>query len=474
MVFLDNMHFPEVSCRRFGFNCRKDKLMRKFFRVLAIILFVLVFLGTLVFLYVKSKPKTVPVKTVLPVKMDIVKKTVVTGSIVARREVEVKAQLSGIIDEVMVEAGDSVKKGQVLARLFLIPNLIRVNEAEARVKKAHIAIEDTNKTFERVKRRYEASIKGGSLLTQKQSPNLIKLHLAEKDLNQAKLNLEDARNTYDRDKTLMAKKIIPESSFQNTLLELSKAGEEHDKAEKYYKMVRAETLDITEEEYQKAEMERKQAMEELAAAQSNLQLIREGVTPSTKDESNTLIRATIDGSVLEVPVKEGSLVVETSTQSSGTTIAVVADMTDMIFEGNVDEAEVGKLRKGMPLILTIGAIENRSFEARIEHIAPKGKEINGTIQFELRANVVLKADIFIRSGYSATADIVLEKRKNILAIDEGNLLFDKNAVFVEVPTDSGQFERRKIETGLSDGINIEVLSGLAIGEHIKVQGGGKY
>ncbi len=447
--------------------------MKKLFRILLFILFLLLFTGTLVFLYVKSRPKTAPVKTVSPVMMDIVKKTVVTGSIVARREVEIKAQLSGIVDEIMVEAGDSVKKDQVLARLFLIPNLLRVNEAETRVKKAYIALEDTNKTFERVKRRYEASIKGGSLLTQKQSPNLIKLHLAEKDLNQAKLSLQDAQNTYDREKELMDKKIIPESSFQNTRLQLSKAREEYDKAETFYTMVRTETFDATEEEYQKAEIERKQAMEELAAAQNNLQLIQEGVTPSTKDKSNTLIRATIDGAVLEVPIKEGSLVVETSTQSSGTTIAVVADMTDMIFEGNVDEAEVGKLRLDMPLVLTIGAIENRSFGARIEHIAPKGKEISGTIQFGLRAKVVLEATYFIRSGYSATADIVLEKRENVMAIDEGNILFKENDVLVEVQTGPRQFERRKIETGLSDGIHIEVVSGLAPGEYIKVQGGGK-
>jgi HlyD family secretion protein len=446
--------------------------MKKLFRVFAVLAFILMFIGTLAFLYVKSKPNVSPVKTVSPVKMDIVKKTVVTGSIVARREIEIKAQLSGIVDEIMVEAGDAVIKGQVLARLFLIPNLVRVNEAETRVKKAILVLEDANKTFERVKRRYEASIEGGSLLTQKQSPNLIKLHLAEKDLNQAQLTLQDAQNTYDRDKELMAKKIIPESSFQNTVLQLSKAREEHDKAEKYYKMIRNETLDTTEEEYQKAEIERKQAMEELAAAQNNLQLIQEGVTPSTKDKSNTLIRATIDGSVLDVPVKEGSLVVETSTQSSGTTIAVLADMTDMIFEGNVDETEVGKLRLGMPLVLTIGAIENRTFKARIEQIAPKGKEVSGTIQFGLRATVFLEEGYFIRSGYSATADIVLEKRENVLAIDEGNLLFGGNDVFVEVQTNGQQFEKRKIETGLSDGIHTEVVSGIALEESIKVQSGG--
>jgi len=442
--------------------------MKKFFRMFAILLFILMFLGTLVFLYIKSRPKIALVKTVSPVVMDIVKKTVVTGSIVARREVEMKAQLSGIIDEVMVDAGDTVKKGQVLARLVLVPNLVRVNEAEARVKKGRLALEDANKTFERVKRRFEASINGGNLLTQNQSPNLIKLHLAEKDFNQAKLNLQDAQDTYAREKELMAKQIIPKSSFQATLLQLSKAREEYDKTETYYQMVRAETVDATEEEYQQAEMKQKQALEELAAAQSNLQLIQEGVTPKTRYKSNTLIRATIDGSVLDVPVKEGSLVVETSTQSSGTTIAIIADMTDMIFEGNVDETEVDKLHQGMPLILTIGAIENRLFEAKIEQIAPKGKEIDGTIQFGLRAKVILEEDYFIRSGYSATADIVLEKREKVLAIEEGNLIFHKNGVFVAVQTAPQQFEKRKITTGLSDGIHIEVLSGLAPGEQIKV------
>jgi len=266
----------------------------------------------------------------------------------------------------------------------------------------------------------------------------------------------------------MAKQIIPKSSFQATLLQLSKAREEYDKTETYYQMVRAETVDATEEEYQQAEMKQKQALEELAAAQSNLQLIQEGVTPKTRYKSNTLIRATIDGSVLDVPVKEGSLVVETSTQSSGTTIAIIADMTDMIFEGNVDETEVDKLHQGMPLILTIGAIENRLFEAKIEQIAPKGKEIDGTIQFGLRAKVILEENYFIRSGYSATADIVLEKREKVLAIEEGNLIFHKNGVFVAVQTAPQQFEKRKITTGLSDGIHIEVLSGLAPGERIKV------
>ena len=443
--------------------------MKRLLRILVILLFILIFLGTLAFLYVKSRPKTAPIRTVSPVVRDIVEKTVVTGSIVARREVEIKAQLSGVIEDVMVDAGDTVQKDQVLAKLDLIPNLIRVNEAETRVKKARIARQDAVQTFERVQRRYEASMKGGSLLTERQSPNLIKLHLAETDLKQARLNLEDAQDTYDREKVLTDKQVLSESIFQDTILQLSKAREEHQKADTYYQMVRAETLDTIEEEFQKADIDLHQAREELKAAQSNLQLIQEGATPDTREKSNTLIRATISGAVLDVPVKEGSRVVETSTQSAGTTIAIVADMDDMVFEGNVDETEVGKLHLGMPLILTIGAIEKKTFAAEIEHIAPKGKEISGTIQFGLRARVVLDKDFFIRSGYSANADIVLEESKNVLTLAEGNLIFKDKDVFVDVATGPQKFERRKIQTGLSDGIHIEVISGLSRTDRVKVQ-----
>jgi len=445
--------------------------MKRLIRILVIMLFVFLFVGTLVFLYVKSRPKAAPVKTVTPVVKDIVQKTVVTGSIVARREVEIKAQLSGIVDEVTVEAGDSVRKGDVLAKLVLIPNLIRVNEAEVRVKNAHLALEDANKTFERVKRRYEASMEGGSLLVDNPSPDLIKLRLAETELKQAQLNLQDAQDSYDREKPLMDKKVISASLFQDTVLQLSIAKEAFQKADTYYKMVRAETLDTIEEAYQKANIEQRQAMEELTAAQNNLQLIQEGATPKTKDRSNTLIRATIDGMVLEVPVKEGTLVVETSTQSTGTTIAVVADMSDMIFEGHVDETEVDKLHAGMPLIVTIGAIEDKTFAAEIEYIAPKGEDVSGTIQFGLRAKVALDRNYFIRSGYSANADIVLEERKNVLALEEGHLIFTEEGVFADVQTGPHHFERRAITTGLSDGIHIEIVSGLNQGDAIKVQAG---
>ncbi len=443
--------------------------MKKFIRLLSILLFILLFVGTLVFLYFKSRPQPRPVRTVSPVYMDIVQKTVATGTLLARREVEIKPQLSGVIDELFVETGDTVKKGQVLAKIRLIPNLVRINDAEARVTMASISLEDAEKTHRRVEKRFKTALKNGMPAEDGQSPNLIKLNRAEAELKQADLTLTDAEDDYRREKRLLTEKVVSQSSFQDTSILLSKARDAQKKALAYYEMVVAATVDDTEEEFQKAEMDLRQAREELAAANNNLQLIREGITEATSDKTNTLVRATIDGMVLELPVKEGANVVETSIQSSGTTIAVVADMADMIFEGNLDETEIGKIQAGMPLVLTIGAIDNETFEAEIEHIAPKGKEISGTIQFGLRAKVIINDHFFIRSGYSASADIVLEKQENVMAVEEGNILFQENGLFVERQTEPGSFEKRKIETGLSDGIHIEVVSGLTAGDRIKVQ-----
>jgi len=212
-------------------------------------------------------------------------------------------------------------------------------------------------------------------------------------------------------------------------------------------------------------------MEEVESAENNLELIREGQTKETGNETNTLIRSTIDGMVLDVPVEEGNSVIESNTFNDGTTIASVADMGEMIFKGNIDETEVGKIREGMNLILTIGAIEEESFNARLEHISPKGVEENGAIQFEIRADVQLKETSFIRAGYSANADIVLDRRDSVMVIQESLLQFDEDTAYVEVETGSQQFEKKVVEIGLSDGINIEVLSGLTKEENIKINSG---
>jgi HlyD family secretion protein len=216
-------------------------------------------------------------------------------------------------------------------------------------------------------------------------------------------------------------------------------------------------------------MSLQQAKEDLKAAENHLQLIKEGVTKESDNASNTLIRSTINGMVLDVPVEIGNSVIETNTFNPGTTIAVVADMTDMIFEGKVDETEVGKIRTGMNIELTIGAIDKERFDAVLEYIAPKGVEENGAIQFEIKAKVRLKETQFIRAGYSATADIVLEKKDSVMAIPESVLKWDdEDSAFVEVKTgEEGQWEKKYVDLGISDGINIEIVSGLNEEDEIK-------
>lgn len=444
-------------------------MIKNFFRIAALLCLVMVVVGTLFYLYRRSQPEKIIHQTVAPVTMDIIKKTVASGSVMPRKEIEIKSQISGVIDQLPVESGDMVQKGNVLAKIKLIPSMLRVNDAETRLKKSRIMLEDALQTHERVKKRYEQAVSKGEINLKKESPHLLKLNQADLELNTARLNLTDAEKDYQRQKELFDQSIIPATDFQDSQLQLDRTKEAYSKALQNYRMLKAETLDITETELQSAQINLKATKEEFAAAENNLQLISEGNFALSPEKSNTLVRSTIDGMVLDIPVKEGSPVVETSTQSSGTTIAIVADMSDMVFEGYVDESEINKITIGMPLILTIGAIENATFNAVIEHIAPKGSEQSGTIQFRIRAKVDLDEQYFIRAGYSAGADIVLDQKQGVLAIEEGNLSFEKSGVFAEVEIASNKFEKRKIETGLSDGIFIEVRSGLGEDEKVKVR-----
>lgn len=343
-----------------------------------------VFVGTIVYLYKKSAAKPVLFETTTAQMTDIVKKTVATGKIVPRKEIEIKPQVSGIIAELYVEAGEVVKRGDMIAKVRIIPNMISLNEAESR-------------------------------------------------LNRAKISKDNAQRNYDRQKALYDDKVIAIAELQNFEVEL------------------------------------KTAKEAVEAAENNLQLIREGITKKSGEVSNTIIRSTIEGMVLTVPVEIGNSVIESNTFNDGTTIATVADMGEMIFKGKVDESEVGKLHQGMELILTIGAIDAEKFTAKLEHISPKGVEENGAIQFEIRAAVELKNDQFIRAGYSANADIVLEKRDSVLAIQESLLKFSEDTSWVEIETSPQVFEKRIVKTGLSDGLNVEVLSGLTKQDKIKIQ-----
>lgn len=443
--------------------------MKTIIRIFIIVLVLGLVIGTLFFLYQRSKPKQVVYKTTSAKKMDIINKTVASGSVVARKEVIIKSQVSGIIDELLVEPGDMIKKEEIIARIKLIPNLLRLNDAEARVKKAKVNFDFAEKTYKRVKKRCDETVLAGKILNTPDSPNLIKLNQAKADLKTAKLNLASAQNDFDRQKNLIKKQFVTAADFEETSLALERAREAYNKALSHFQMMESQTYDAIEADLQEAENALQQAKEELLSSKNNRQLILDGISPHSPEKSNTLVRSTIDGMVLDIPLKEGSSVVEINTQNVGTTIAIVADMNDMVFEGYVDESEINKISIGMDLILTIGAIPDANFDAVIEYIAPKGKEKDGAVQFNIRAEVKTDQRYFIRSGYSAGADIVLDKREDVLAVEEGNLIFSDSGTYVEIETGPGKFEKRKIKVGLSDGINIEVISGLKLTDNLKIQ-----
>ncbi|HNZ97087.1 MAG TPA: efflux RND transporter periplasmic adaptor subunit [Thermoanaerobaculia bacterium] len=253
-----------------------------------------------------------------------------------------------------------------------------------------------------------------------------------------------------------------QSRVERAKIALDQATADHTR----YQALREEGT-VSQAQYQQFEIALRNATEELAAARDNLDIVERGTTGRLASAANTLVRATVSGMILEVPVEIGRSVIEANTFNDGTTIATVADMDDMIFKGRVDESEVGKIRPGMHLLVRIGAIEAAVFDATLEHIAPKGVEESGAIQFEIRAAVAPRPDLFLRANYSANADIVLDRRDDVLAIDESLLQFADGEPFVEVEVGEQRFERRPVRLGLSDGIRVEILSGLDEGTRIK-------
>jgi HlyD family secretion protein len=225
---------------------------------------------------------------------------------------------------------------------------------------------------------------------------------------------------------------------------------------------------IAAADYQVFDIALKQAQEEIYAAEDNLKIIQDGVAARSGRTSNTMIAATIDGMVLDVPVKKGNSVIEANNFNEGTTVAAVADMKDLVFFGKIDESEVEKLSVGMDIQLTIGAIEGLSIPASLEYISPKGLEEAGAIQFEIKAAVQLAEDQFLRAGYSANANVVLDERREVLVISESLVQYEGLTAFVDVQVAEGVFERRDVDLGLSDGITVELLSGVEADAAIKV------
>lgn len=363
-----------------------NQLVKKIKRIVLLSIVGLAVVGTFVFLWKKAQPEVIEYEIVTPERGTVETKTVATGNVEPRYEILIKPQISGIISEVLKEAGQRVTEGEIIAKVKVIPEMGQLNSAESRV-------------------------------------------------NVARISLEQVESTHRRDEQLFKQGILT-----------------------------AEEFDVSKANYRKAK-------EELANAQSSLEIVRDGISRNTRSSSTTQIRSTITGMILNVPIKVGNSVIQSNSFNDGTTIASVANMNDMIFRGNVDETEIGKIREGMPIKLTVGALGTRTFDAVLEYVSPKGEEKNGAIQFEIKAAVSLPDTSFVRAGYSANAEIVLERAENVLTIPESTVEFHGDTAFVQVVKQEKPkqiFEKRQIKTGLSDGIKIEVKEGLT--EKDKIRG----
>lgn len=280
-------------------------------------------------------------------------------------------------------------------------------------------------------------VKAGDVLAKvKVIPEMGTLNSAESRVNVARINLSQIQREYDRTRQLFDGKVI------------------------------------AREEFEKMETELKRAKEEVQNAQDNLEIVRDGIARRSAQFSNTQIRATITGMILDVPIKVGNSVIQSNNFNDGTTIASIADMSDMIFKGKIDETEVGRIREGMPLTLTVGALQDSKFDAVLEYISPKSVEENGAILFEIKAAARIPDSVFVRAGYSANAEIILDQRKEVLTIPESTVEFQQDSAFVQVlvaEEPEQKFEKRAVTLGLSDGINIEVKEG--VGAADKIRGG---
>ena len=359
--------------------------MKKVIKYVLWTLLAVAVIWTFVFLWKKSRPveKTYNIEEVIVGTIE--KRTVATGKVEPRNEILIKPQMSGIISEIYKEAGDKVKAGDIIAKIKVIPDMVNLNAAEARLNFAQIAFEQTQKT-------------------------------------------------YERDKKLFAENVISRENFEQ-----SESKFNSDKAE-------------------------------LKAAQDNLSLIRDGISSKRSTETNTLVRSTVTGTILDIPVKVGNSVIQSNNFNDGTTIASVADMGDMLFVGKMDETEVGKIHAGMPLTITIGALQDKAFDAVLEYVSPKGVEENGAILFEMKAAMKIPADVFVRAGYSANADIILAKAENVLKLPESSIEFSGDTAFVQMlktETPQQTFDRQQVEVGLSDGIHIEIKSGVKEKDKVK-------
>ncbi len=348
-------------------------------------IFVLILLVVVLKYFKDSNAKeVVDYKTEQPFYSSLDTKTVATGKLNPEEEIELKPQISGIVDQIFVEEGDLVRKGDLIAKIRVVPNEQALGSAKSRI-------------------------------------------------NSAKLSYENAQTLFGRNKLLFEKGVISKQDFENSELSLNQSKESYAQAQDDYKIIKQGSL-------------------------------------SGGSSANTNIIAQIPGTILEIPVREGDQVIQSNNFNAGTTIATIADMSKMIFEGKVDESEVGKLEEGKYIKVILGAIAEKEFPAVLTFVAPKGVEENGAVQFTIKADVAIEASTKIRAGYSANAEIEIESKDSVLVIKEALLQFNRisEKPFVELRAEDGTFSKKNVTIGLSDGINVEITEGVEEGDQIKV------
>ena len=400
--------------------------MKKVKLIIGIVVFTLVSIFLGYYLISQNQNTDMVYSFEKPILRDITLKTVATGKVKPRQEVNIKPQVSGVIEELYVKAGDLVRKGEKLAKVRLVPSQLNINNATSSVELARLRLRDAERELQRQKSQNDS----------------------QQDIKEASLRYEKAKADFDRNKDLFEDGVIAASDFERVRIEF----ELQSAAYTNMKTIAGNNLLRFQNEVEIRN-------EELESAINNLQLLKEGASKNSKQVAN-IIKSTVDGMILDIPVEIGSSVVERNNFNEGTNVAVVADMNTLMFEGKVDESDVGKLGIGMPLVLTVGAIEDKSFAASLEFVSPKGVEEEGSVKFAIEASILNDSSVFLRAGYSASADIILAKKSQVLSLMERDVIFEGDSMFVELRTGDQTYEKIQVQTGLSDGIFIEVIHGI--------------
>ena len=352
--------------------------MKRTGTIITLLVIIIAFSAGIWYIYSKDKTNPVVFQTETASIKTIVKKTVATGNIVPKEEVLIKPNISGIISEIFVLAGDVVSSGDLIAKVKVVPNINSLNSAKNNINSATTQVET------------------------------------------ARLALESQKNIYMRQKELFDKEVVSANEFDQALLN-----------------------------YNQAQQRYNQENVLLTAAKQTFDIVKTGSAKGLGAAANTEIRATVSGMILDIPVKVGNQVIESNNFNDGTTIATIADVEKMIFEGKVDESEVGKITENLPLEITVGAIENQKFNAVLDFIAPKGVSENGAIQFEIKGTLNNQNATFIRAGLSANASIILARAENVLSIKEALVQYDPKTKkpFIEIATGPQKFQRKDIDLG---------------------------